>query len=171
MLGSNPGLLRLWHWKSSDDLTSRLDLAHCILIQSEKVERHYRITFKVPNIHIPAPWGNISSWNGGDQWGPCPSPAGSAAASRQTSAPAAELENKKRDPRAVFRIRIRIRIHRIHIFLGIPDPKPSTILLLSNKIVGKTLILTVLWLFLDFLCLKNDVNVPSKSNKQKTFLN
>ncbi len=34
------------------------------------------------------------------------------------------------------------------------------------KIVRKTLIFTVLWLLLDFLSLKNDVNVPSKSNKQ-----
>ncbi len=37
------------------------------------------------------------------------------------------------------------------------------------KIVRKTRILTVLWLLLDFLSLKNDVNVPSKSNKQKNF--
>jgi hypothetical protein len=37
------------------------------------------------------------------------------------------------------------------------------------KIVRKTLIPTVLWLFFDFLCLKNDVNVPSKRNKQKHF--
>ncbi len=29
---------------------------------------------------------------------------------------------------------------------------------------------TVLWLLLDFLCLKNYVNVPSKSNKQKNFV-
>ncbi len=36
------------------------------------------------------------------------------------------------------------------------------------KIVRKTLIPTVLWLLLDFLSLKNYVNVPSKSNK-KTF--
>ncbi len=35
------------------------------------------------------------------------------------------------------------------------------------KIVRKTLIPTLLWLLLDFLSLENDVNVPSKSNKQK----
>ncbi len=35
------------------------------------------------------------------------------------------------------------------------------------KIVRKTLIPAILWLFLIFLSLKNDVNVPSKSNKQK----
>ncbi len=35
------------------------------------------------------------------------------------------------------------------------------------KIVRKTLLSTVLWLLLDFLSLKNDVNAPSKSNKQK----
>jgi len=39
------------------------------------------------------------------------------------------------------------------------------ILLSSSKIVRKTLIPTVLWLLVDFLSLKNDVNVPSKSNK------
>ncbi len=43
------------------------------------------------------------------------------------------------------------------------------ILLSSSKIVGKTLITTVLWLLFDVLSLKNDVNVPSKSNKQKNF--
>ncbi len=37
------------------------------------------------------------------------------------------------------------------------------------KIVRKTLIPTVFWLRLDFLSLKNDVNVPSKSNKQENF--
>ncbi len=35
------------------------------------------------------------------------------------------------------------------------------------KIVRKTLIPNVLWLFSDFLSLKNDVCEPSKSNKQK----
>ncbi len=38
------------------------------------------------------------------------------------------------------------------------------------KIVWKTLIFTVLWLLYDFLSLKNDVNLPSKSNQQKNFL-
>jgi hypothetical protein len=37
------------------------------------------------------------------------------------------------------------------------------------KIERKTLIPTVLRLPFDFLSLKNDVNVPSKSNKQKNF--
>ncbi len=37
------------------------------------------------------------------------------------------------------------------------------------KIVRKILIPTVLWLLFDFLSLKNDVNIPSKSNKQKNF--
>ncbi len=37
------------------------------------------------------------------------------------------------------------------------------------KIVRKTLIPTVLWLLNDLLSLKNDVNVPSKSNKQKNY--
>jgi hypothetical protein len=37
------------------------------------------------------------------------------------------------------------------------------------KIVRKTLIPTVFWLILDFLSSKNDVNEPSKSNKQENF--
>jgi hypothetical protein len=37
------------------------------------------------------------------------------------------------------------------------------------KTVRKTLILTVLCLLVDFLSLKNYVNVPSKSKKQKFF--
>ncbi len=37
------------------------------------------------------------------------------------------------------------------------------------KTLRKTLIPTVLWLLLDFLSLKNYVNVPSKINKQKKF--
>jgi hypothetical protein len=38
------------------------------------------------------------------------------------------------------------------------------------KTVRKTLIPTVLGLLFDFLPLKDDVNVPSKSNKQKNFI-
>jgi hypothetical protein len=38
----------------------------------------------------------------------------------------------------------------------------------QEKIVKKTLIPTVLWLLYDLLSLRNDVNLPSKSNKQKT---
>jgi hypothetical protein len=37
------------------------------------------------------------------------------------------------------------------------------------KIVRKTLIPTVLGLLLEFLSLKNDVNLPSISNRQKNF--
>jgi hypothetical protein len=48
-----------------------------------------------------------------------------------------------------------------------PDPDPSIILLSSSKIVRKTFILTVLLPLLDFLSLKNEVNVPSKRNKHK----
>ncbi len=44
------------------------------------------------------------------------------------------------------------------------------ILLSLRKIVRKTLISTVLWLPFDFLSLKNDVEVPSKSTMQKNFL-
>ncbi len=41
------------------------------------------------------------------------------------------------------------------------------ILLSSSKNSKKTLISTVLWLLFEFLPLKNDVKVPSKSNMQK----
>ncbi len=37
------------------------------------------------------------------------------------------------------------------------------------KIIRKTLIPSALWLLFDFLYLKNDVNVPSKSNKKNFF--
>ncbi len=37
------------------------------------------------------------------------------------------------------------------------------------KILRKTVISTVLWLLFDFLSLKNDVKVPSKSTMQKNF--
>jgi hypothetical protein len=44
------------------------------------------------------------------------------------------------------------------------DPDPDSSIIMPNS--RKTLLPTVLSLF-DFLSLKNDVNVPSKSNKQK----
>jgi hypothetical protein len=46
------------------------------------------------------------------------------------------------------------------------DPDPS---IYQAKKVFKTLIPTVLLLLFDFSSLKNDVNVPSKINKQKNF--
>ncbi len=79
----------------------------------------------------------------------------------------------------VFRIRIRIQIHRIYTFLGLPDPDPlvrgmdpasdpdPSIMLC--KMLWKTSIPTVLRLLLDFLSLKNDVNVTLKRNKQNFF--
>jgi hypothetical protein len=81
--------------------------------------------------------------------------------------------------KAVFRIRI--LIHRIYMFFRPPvsgsisqwygsgsgsGPGCGSFYQLA-KTVRKTLIPTVLWLLLDFLSLKNDVIVPSKSNKQK----
>ncbi len=79
--------------------------------------------------------------------------------------------------------RIRIRIHRIHKFLGLAAPDPDLLVRgmdpvpdpapdpnqdpSTSKIVRKTLIPTVLRLLFDFLSLKNYVNVPSISNKQK----
>ncbi len=77
----------------------------------------------------------------------------------------------------MLRIRIRIRNHRIYVFLGLLDPDPlirgmdldAGSFYHWGKIVRKTLISTVLWLLFDFLPLKNDVKVPSKSNMQKNF--
>ena len=74
----------------------------------------------------------------------------------------------------------RIRIHGIHIFLGLPDPDPlvrgmdpdqypapvpdhSIIMQNSKKNLDSYYAVTLF----DFLSLKNEVNVPSKSNKQK----
>ncbi len=54
------------------------------------------------------------------------------------------------------------------------DPFPSLFvririrILPSNKKVWKNLIYTISWLLFDFLSVKNDINVPSKNNKQKT---
>ncbi len=75
---------------------------------------------------------------------------------------------------------LRIRIHRIHMFLGLPDPDPlvrcmnpdpapgpdpdpSIIMQNSKKNLDSYYFVTLF----DFLSLKYDVNVPSKSNKQK----
>ncbi len=55
---------------------------------------------------------------------------------------------------------------RIRMFLDLPDPDPSIIK--QNK-WEKTLTSTVLWLLYDFLSLKNNVNVPSKSNVLKNY--
>jgi len=77
----------------------------------------------------------------------------------------------------VLRIRIRIRIH---MFLGLPDPDPlvrgmdpdpaldpdlhpSIIMQNSKENLDSYYFVTLF----DFLSFKNDVNVASKSNKQK----
>jgi hypothetical protein len=52
---------------------------------------------------------------------------------------------------------------RIHMFLGLPDPDPSIIMQNSKKTLDSYYFVTLF----DFLSLKNDVNVPSKSDKQK----
>jgi hypothetical protein len=74
--------------------------------------------------------------------------------------------------KAVLRIRIKIRI-RIHMFLGLPDPDPlvrgmdpSIIMQNSKKNLGPYYFVTLF----DFSSSKNDVNIPSKSNKQKNCL-
>ncbi len=46
------------------------------------------------------------------------------------------------------------------------DPAPDQILPLLSKNARKTFLSTVLCLLNDFLSAKNDINVPSKSNKQ-----
>ncbi len=81
---------------------------------------------------------------------------------------------------AVFRIRVRIRIHRIHMFFDLPDPDPLVwgmdpdpaliwvrILLSSCKINKKNLDYYYFVTLFDFLSSKNNVNVPSKKNKQR----
>ncbi len=78
--------------------------------------------------------------------------------------------------KAVLRIRILIliRIRRIRMFLGLLDPDPLEawlqILLSSSKNSKKNLIPTVLLLIFYFLSLKNDINVPSNSKKQKIII-
>ncbi len=60
-------------------------------------------------------------------------------------------------------------VFRIRKFLGDPDPlaRGTGSFHHQAKIVRKNFISTLLWLLYDLLSLKNDVNVPSKSNKQK----
>jgi hypothetical protein len=68
---------------------------------------------------------------------------------------------------AVLRIRIRIRIHQIHMLLGLPDPDPLVRGMDPCKSSKKNLDSYYFVTLFDFLSLKNDVNVASKSNKQK----
>jgi hypothetical protein len=88
------------------------------------------------------------------------------------------------EPVLQIRIRIRIRIHRIHVFLGLqdldpdplvrcmdpdpdlaldPDPDPSIIMQNCKRILDSYYFVTLF----EFFSLKNDVNVASKSHKQK----
>ncbi len=58
------------------------------------------------------------------------------------------------------------------MFLGLLDPDPDPLVRSMDpdhkaKIVRNTLVSAVLRLLFDFLSLKNDVNVPLKSNKQE----
>ncbi len=84
------------------------------------------------------------------------------------------------EPKHCYQPVFRIRIHGIHMFLCLPDPDLdplvkgmdpdpdlSIILLPSSKNSKKTLIPTVLWLLLDFLSSKNDINVPPKGKKEQ----
>ncbi len=62
---------------------------------------------------------------------------------------------------------------RIHVYFGLPDPDPDPLVrcmdpdpsIIMQK-YEKSKIYYFVTLF-DFLSLKNNVNVPSKSNKQK----
>ncbi len=56
---------------------------------------------------------------------------------------------------------------RIHHYL---DGSGSGSFHHQGKIVRKTLIFTVVWLLYDLFSLKNDLNVPIKSNKQKSLV-
>jgi hypothetical protein len=54
------------------------------------------------------------------------------------------------------------------MFLGLPDPDPDPAILLSSCKNSKKNLNSYYFVSLfDFLSLKNDVNVASKSNKQK----
>ncbi len=84
----------------------------------------------------------------------------------------ANLTQNNSYDRAVLHTGIRIR--RIDMVLGIKNPDTGPLVrgkdldpIKIKKIVRKTLIPTVFWLLFDFLSLKNDVNVHSKSNEQK----
>jgi hypothetical protein len=81
----------------------------------------------------------------------------------------------------VLLIRIRIRIRRIRMFLGLLDPDPNPLVRCMDPdpdptpdpdpfiTKQKPWFLLLCDFFFDFLYLKNDVNLPSKSNKQKNF--
>jgi hypothetical protein len=72
-------------------------------------------------------------------------------------------------------------VFRIHVFFGLPDPDPlvrgmdpdpaldpdPSIVISSCKNNKKNLESYYLVTLFDFLSLKNNLNVPSKSNKQK----
>jgi hypothetical protein len=51
------------------------------------------------------------------------------------------------------------------MFLGLPDPDPDPYIIMQNS--KNNLDSYYFVTLFDFLSLKNDVNVPSKSNKQK----
>ncbi len=68
---------------------------------------------------------------------------------------------------SIFFVTEHARIHRVPKFLGLPDLDPDPSIIKQKYIARKTLISTALCLLYDFLSLKKDVNVPSKSYKQK----
>ncbi len=110
----------------------------------------------------------ITYYRGGTKWGALGQPSPHSPPYIFRSSGVQKSNPKEIILKAVLRIRIRIR--RILMFLSRPDPPPGFIYH-QAKIVWKTFIFTVLWLLYDFLSLKNYVNVPSKSNKQKNLRN
>ncbi len=84
------------------------------------------------------------------------------------------FQRNKQKP--VLWIRTRIRIHRIHMFLGLPDTDPDPLVRGMDPDPDSSIIMQIwqvkpwfllfcasFWLFI----FENDVNVASKSNRQK----
>jgi hypothetical protein len=66
---------------------------------------------------------------------------------------------------ALLPIRIWIWIYRIHMFLGLPDPDP--LVRGMDPDPDPSIIMQYFVTLLTFHLMKNDVNAPSKSKKQK----
>jgi hypothetical protein len=87
----------------------------------------------------------------------------------------ARLSTRRHGGKILFKTMF--RIHRILMLLGLSDPDPLVmevwirirIFLSSSKNSKKNLASYCFGLLLDFLSLKQNVNEPSKSNKQKNF--
>jgi hypothetical protein len=76
------------------------------------------------------------------------------------------MSQKKQRSKEKLEAVLRFRIRQTVIY----GPSGSGSFYHQAKKLRKTLIPTALWLLFDFLSLKNDVKVPSKSDKQIWFL-